>query len=144
VVPTHGPFSEEDSALLGAAAMLIDQARRDMREQALHLVLAGIWRVVAEANRYFAAQEPWALRKSDPARMATVLYVTAEVLRRIGIMVQPFMPAASAKLLDLLAVPAGARMFADLAETHRLSSGTNLPAAIPIFPRYVEPASESE
>ena len=45
---------------------------------ALHTVLAEIWAVVAEANRYFASQEPWVLRKQDPARMGTVLYVTAE------------------------------------------------------------------
>ena len=35
-------------------------------------------RVVAEANRYFAGQEPWALKKTDPARMETVLWTTAE------------------------------------------------------------------
>jgi methionyl-tRNA synthetase len=138
-VPAHGSFNAEDEALLSAAAALIGQARRDMKDQALHLVLAAIWRVVADANRYFAAQEPWALKKTDPERMATVLYVTAEVLRRIGILVQPFMPGSAAKLLDLLAVPDGERTFADLKEGHRLSPGTPLPAATPIFPRYVEP-----
>jgi methionyl-tRNA synthetase len=138
-VPAHGSFNAEDEALLSAAAALIGQARRDMTDQALHLVLAAIWRVVADANRYFAAQEPWALKKTDPARMATVLYVTAEVLRRIGILVQPFMPGSAAKLLDLLAVPDGKRAFADLEKGHRLSPGTSLPAATPVFPRYVEP-----
>ena len=141
LVPAHGSFTEEDSVLLSAAAALIVQARRDMKEQALHQVLAAIWRVVADANRYFAAQEPWALKKTDPARMATVLYVTAEVLRRIGIMVQPFMPGSSARLLDLLGVPDEKRTFADLKEGHRLSPGTPLPAAMPIFPRYVESAA---
>ena len=69
---------------------------------------------MADANRYFAGQEPWALKKTDPARMETVLYVTAEVLRIIGILIQPYMPASAAKLLDLLAVPADQRIFADL------------------------------
>ena len=44
--------------------------------------------------------------------MATVLYVTAEVLRSVAILAQPFMPASTAKLLDLLAVPKDARDFA--------------------------------
>ena len=54
-------------------------------------VLAGIvvWSVVAEANRYFAGEAPWALAKTDPARQKTVLYVTAEVVRQIAILALP-------------------------------------------------------
>ena len=74
-----------------------------MGQQAIHLALAAIWQVVADANRYFASQEPWALRKTDPERMATVLYVTAEVVRQVAILVQPVMPASAARMLDLLA-----------------------------------------
>ena len=55
----------------------------------MHLILTEIWRVVSEANRYFASEEPWVKRKSDPARMQTILYVTAEVLRIVAIMAQP-------------------------------------------------------
>ncbi len=47
--------------------------------------------------------------------MATVLYVTAEVLRQVGILVQPYMPHRAGKLLDLLAVPQDRRRFAALA-----------------------------
>jgi methionyl-tRNA synthetase len=67
--------------------------------------------------------------------MEAVLYVTAEVLRRIGILVQPYVPSAAAKLLDLLAVPGGERRFADL--DRPLVTGTALPAPAPVFPRYV-------
>ncbi len=95
-----------------------------------------IWKVVADANRYFAGQEPWALKKTDPGRMETVLYVTAEVLRIVGLMVQPYMPASGAKLLDLLAIGSGERTFA--ARATRLVVGTPLPAPSAIFPRFVE------
>jgi methionyl-tRNA synthetase len=101
--------------------------------------LNAIWAVVAEANRYFAAAAPWALRKSDPARMATVLYVTAEVLRAVGILTQPFVPKAAAKLLDLLAVPQAKRDFAALGQGGRIAVGTTLPEPSPILPRYVDP-----
>jgi methionyl-tRNA synthetase len=113
-----------------------------MAEQAIHQALAAIFGVVAEANRYFAAQEPWALRKSDPARMETVLWATAEVLRRVGILCQPFVPGSAAKLLDLLAVPERERSFAHVADAHGLVSGTVLPAPAPVFPRYVEEAQQ--
>jgi len=68
--------------------------------------------------------------------METVLYVTAEVLRIIGIMAQPYIPASAASLLHLLSVDGNASSFADLGK--RLVPGTPLPAPAPIFPRYVE------
>ncbi len=88
-VPVPGEFSDADKAILDQADAALETARKAMDDQALHLALGAIFAVVAEANRYFAGQEPWALRKTDPARMGTVLYVTAEVIRRVGIMVQP-------------------------------------------------------
>jgi methionyl-tRNA synthetase len=139
-VPEPGTLTEADQGLLARADALPEQARGAVGSFALHTALAEIWSVVAEANRYFANAEPWALRKTDPARMAGVLYVTAEVLRAVGILAQPFMPKAAAELLDLLAVPEDRRMLADIGAGGRLSPGTALPQPKPIFPRFVEPA----
>ena len=136
-VPQPGALTDADKAILDQAVAALDTARKAVASQALHQALAAIFGVVAEANRYFAAQEPWALKKTDPARMETVLYVTAEVIRRVGILCQPFMPGSAAKLLDILAVPADKRDFADL-RASELIPGTDLPAPQPIFPRYVE------
>ncbi|HEV2543921.1 MAG TPA: methionine--tRNA ligase [Methylobacterium sp.] len=138
-VPDPGAFTEADERLLAAAAALPDKARGLMQNLALHAILAEIWAVVGEANRYFASEEPWKLRKSDPARMNTVLYVTVETLRRVGLMVQPFVPTAGSALLDLLAVPVDRRSFAFTGEEHRLRGGTPLPAPAPIFPRFEKP-----
>jgi methionyl-tRNA synthetase len=138
VVPKPGALTAEDKTLLEAADALLDRCRAEMSQQGIHLALSAIWQVVADANRYFAAQEPWALRKSDPARMGTVLYVTAEVVREIAILVQPVMPASAARLLDLIAIGPEARTFASLGPVGRLSPGATLPAAEPVFPRYVD------
>jgi methionyl-tRNA synthetase len=137
-VPTPGVLTEVDEALLAAARALPEKARAAMRNFALHTVLAEIWAVAADANRYFASQEPWVLRKQDTGRMGTVLYVTAETLRMIGILTQPFVPSAAAKLLDLLAVPEGERTLARIGSGHRLPPGAKLMKPEPIFPRYVE------
>jgi methionyl-tRNA synthetase len=110
-----------------------------MKTQALHQVLNAVWAVVADANRYFAGEAPWALAKTDPARQGTVLYVTAEVIRQVAILALPFMPASAAKFLDLLNIPATERDFAALGRGHRLAPGTTLGAIKPVFPRYVEP-----
>ena len=67
-VPAHGVFTAEDIAMLEAADAMLDKARAAMADFALHSMLAEIWAVVADANRYFASQEPWRLTKTDPAR----------------------------------------------------------------------------
>ncbi|MEO6610014.1 MAG: methionine--tRNA ligase [Aestuariivirga sp.] len=137
-VPICGPLSAADSAILAMADAMLGEVRAQHEAFAISKAMDVIWKVVAEANRYFAGEAPWALKKTDPERMATVLYVTAEVLRMVGILVQPYMPDSAAKLLDVLAVPAGERRFADIGK--RLVSGTELPAPQPIFPRFVEEA----
>ena len=136
VVPKHGAFTEADNEILAAADGIHAEARAAHETHSINKALDAIWRVVADANRYFAGQEPWALKKTEPARMDTVLYVTAEVLRVIGIMAQPYIPASAASLLQLLSINNDARNFADLGK--RLVPGTPLPAPAPIFPRYVE------
>jgi len=47
-------------------------------------------------------------------------------------------PAGAEKLLDILAVPKGARDFTHLGKAGRLKAGTSLPAPSPVFPRYIE------
>jgi methionyl-tRNA synthetase len=137
-IPQPGRLIDSDSALLGAAHALVGEMRAHHDEQAISKALDAIWRVVGESNRYFAAEQPWSLKKTDPERMATVLYVTAEVLRHIGILIQPYMPQSAAKLLDLLGVENKKRSFAELGEGGKLVPGTRLPQPAAIFPRYVE------
>jgi methionyl-tRNA synthetase len=139
VVPAPGAFTDADKGILAAADALIGKAREAMKTWQLHQVLAQAWAVVADANRYFAGEAPWALAKTDPQRQGTVLYVTAEVLRQVAVLAQPFMPESAGKLLDLLGVPAGERSFAMLGGAKRIAAGSALPAPRPLFPRYVEP-----
>lgn len=143
-IPSHGDFTDADKAILSQADALADKSRVAMQDYALHTMLSEIWSVVAEANRYFASEEPWIKRKSDPARMETILYVTAEVLRNLALMSQPVIPAASEKLLDLLGIAKDAREFTHVGAKHRLVSGADLPAPAPIFPRYVEVEGEAK
>jgi methionyl-tRNA synthetase len=138
-LPAPGAFTANDNAILAAADAMIGKARDAMTTQQLHQVLNTVWAVVADTNRYFAGEAPWALAKTDPQRQGTVLYVTAEVLRQITILALPYLPESAGKLLDLLAVPAEQRTFATLGGAARIAPGTTLPPPAPVFPRYVEP-----
>jgi methionyl-tRNA synthetase len=144
VLPKPGAWSDADKAILAAADGMIGKAREAMKTQQLHQVLNAVWAVVAEANRYFAGEAPWALAKTDPARQGTVLYVTAEVIRQIAILTLPFMPASAAKLLDLLAIPAAERQFGELGGERRIAAGAKLPAPSPVFPRYVDSEASAQ
>ena len=143
VVPTPGAFSANDQTILAAADAMIGKAREAMKTQQLHQVLNAVWAVVADANRYFAGEAPWALAKTDPARQGTVLYVTAEVIRQVAILAQPFMPASGQKMLDLLGIPDGERNFSALGAERRIAPGTKLGEIKPVFPRYIEPEAKA-
>ncbi|MBA4033161.1 MAG: methionine--tRNA ligase [Bradyrhizobium sp.] len=139
VLPEPGELTDNDRSILAEADAMLGASRTAMATQQIHQWLNVVWSVVAEANRYFAGEAPWALAKTDPARQKTVLYVTAEVVRQIAILTQPVMPDASEKLLDSLGIPdeQEARNFAALGT--RIAPGTALPPPVGVFPRYVEP-----
>jgi len=141
VLPEPGEFTNNDKDILAEADAMIGLARTAMATQQIHQALNAVWAVVAEANRYFAGEAPWALAKTDPARQGTVLYVTAEVVRQIAILAQPAMPQASGKLLDILGIAddVDSRNFAALSQ--RIKPGVVLPAPAPVFPRYIEPTA---
>ncbi|MBB4284739.1 methionine--tRNA ligase [Roseospira goensis] len=137
-VPTPGPLTEDDTVLLAQAYGLLPQVRAAVDRQAFHEALEAVWVVVRAANAYVDRQAPWALRKTDPGRMATVLYVLAETIRHVAILVQPVVPDSAARMLDQLGVAADARGFEALGEGGALTPGSPLPKPQGVFPRYVE------
>ncbi len=138
-IPECGPLTDEDKAMLAQADALLASTREDMDKQLIHRALASIIAVVSETDRYFAGQEPWALKKTDPARMGTVLYVTAEVVRQIA------HPAAAlhAGIVGQAARPrcraCGQARFRGARRSRAPRAGTPLEAPKPVFPRYVAP-----
>jgi methionyl-tRNA synthetase len=138
-VPAPGPFTDADKAVLAAADALYAACRTAMDRQAIKAWLDAVWAVIGEADRYFANEKPFD-KTLSVERKGTILYVAAEVVRQLAILVQPSMPASGAKLLDLLAQPPEKRVFKALGEAGRLAPGTPLPPPVGVFPRYVRPA----
>jgi methionyl-tRNA synthetase len=138
IVPEPGHLTDDDRDLLTVADALLPKVRAEFDVPAMHLALEAIWLVLGAANRYFSAQEPWVLRKSDtPAdqqRFGAVLYTTLEVVRIAALLIQPVMPSSAAKLLDLLGQRDDQRDFTAIAV--RLAPGTVLPKPDGVFPRY--------
>ena len=145
VVPEPGDFTAADTELLETADGLLERVRSSFDGQAMQLALEAIWLMLGEANKYFSAQQPWVLRKSeseaDQARFRTVLYTTCEAVRIAALLVQPVMPESAAKLLDLLGQAEDQRAFTAIGA--RLAPGTVLPPPTGVFPRY-QVATEGE
>ncbi|BBY65083.1 methionine--tRNA ligase [Mycolicibacterium helvum] len=137
-VPEPGEFTDADRELLALADELLPRVRAHFDVPAMHLALEAIWAMLGAANRYFSAQEPWVLRKSesevDQIRFHTVLYVTLEVVRIAALLVQPVMPSSAATLLNLLGQPESERDFGAISV--RIAPGIALPAPTGVFPRY--------
>ncbi|MEO0391811.1 MAG: methionine--tRNA ligase [Pseudomonadota bacterium] len=129
-----GPYAPADEALLAGVDGLLPIVREALDRQSFHKALEAIWSVVGDANRYVDEQAPWTLRKQDPDRMKTVLYVLVEVIRSLFILVQAFVPNSAHKLLSQLGyqehVP-----FTELGQANRIKPGLAIQKPEGIFPR---------
>ncbi len=55
-----------------------------------------------EGNRYFDHTRPWELKKSDPDRLSTVIWVVSSIIANLSIMAEPVLPFTSEKIRNLL------------------------------------------
>ena len=133
VMPVRGEAGETELRLKEAFLSGSEAYFTAMNALALHKALDALMAMVAAANGYFAENAPWALAKTDVARMAEVLAATLDATRRIVILAQPFMPGSTAQLLDQLGVAADARDFNGF--NMPVNAGTQLPAPAGVFPR---------
>ena len=137
-VPKNMGFTPDDSKLITHAYEILPKLREDYNSQLFNVALERVWGLVAASNKYIDEQAPWKLRKTDPDRMHTVLYTLLEMIRCIGILLQPIMPGSSEKILNQLAVDTSKRSFAALNSNDGLETGTSLQKPNPIFPRFEE------
>ncbi len=143
-VPACGPLTEADEALLAEADGLLGKARGAMGDFALHTVLADIWAVVAEANRYFAHRSPGSSRRPIPRAANTVLYVTAETIRQIAIPGPACHACRHGEDARSSRNCAGCARFCGPWSSRAARFRRHIASACAVFPRYVEKAAEGQ
>lgn len=132
------PYTPEDEALLAKASNLRAEANVAMSEQAINKYAAVVISMVWDTNKYIDEMAPWALKKTDPERMKTVLYVVMECLRHIAILYQPIIPDSANNILDQLTVPSDERTFSHL-DTSPIKAGASISKPQGVFPRLEVP-----
>lgn len=134
--PQPGAYTAEDEKLLQAAQVaMLEKFRHDANDFQFHKALETVMSVARDADAYIDAQAPWKLKKEDPERMKTVLYVLCEVIRCLGIIIQPFVPASASKLLDQLKIAEGERDYSFINAKYALKPGTVIEQPQGVFPR---------
>ena len=104
------------------------------------------WALVAAVDKYIVENEPWALAErqdeTSRARLATVLYTSAEALRIVTVLAHPVMPEATTKIWTQLGLGEIAKVpLADL-RWGQLPLGTKVGKVEPVFPRADKSAIE--
>jgi len=142
-IPTPGDLTEEDEEMLATVRGLREKCGGHIANQAIHQYANSMIMAVKDANKYIDVMAPWALKKTDPQRMSTVLYVLMEVLRYVAILYQPLIPDSANKLLDQLSVPKDERTFYHL-DTCPLKPGSAINQPVIVLSRFEVPGENKE
>ncbi|MEI6188641.1 MAG: methionine--tRNA ligase, partial [Alphaproteobacteria bacterium] len=113
-VPQASKSIYDQKELLQFAESLIIKIRTQIDQQLIHIVIEDIIDLSNRANTYIDHQSPWTLKKTDEEKMKSVLYVLAETIRYIAIILQPFVPDSATKILDQLSISKDERKFKHL------------------------------
>ncbi len=94
----------EDSRMWPKVRELEEKATVHLDAAELKDGLRTIFEIADIGNKVFQDAEPWKTRKEDPESTHALLSNLVYLIRDLGIMVQPYMPATSRKLLGLLGI----------------------------------------
>lgn len=101
-VPAAGPLTDADRATLAAIAETGDAVGRLLERFQFRQAQSAMLELARLGNRYFDEQQPWATRKSDPARCATTIHVCLQLVAGLGRLMAPFLPQSAARLAGML------------------------------------------
>ena len=134
-IPKRDILNTEDLELLNLLDKKIDKIYYHMNDFKINSYIEEVFEVISLTNKYFSDQKPWELKDEDPNRMYTVLWVTMEMIRKFGILLQPIMPESCKKLLDLLCIKKDKRDLNCIGNKFSLRFGEPIKEPTIIFPK---------
>jgi methionyl-tRNA synthetase len=128
VLPEPGEAADDAELLAGVRSAADREVPEAFERYAFSVGIEAWLRAVFACNAYVDAQAPWALRKTDPERMAAVLGTLVVAVRELARAIAPVIPASADKLLTLIDAGGG---------------GAPIPQPTPLFPRLELEAEEA-
>jgi methionyl-tRNA synthetase len=101
-IPKKDKLFDQDKELLNKLKNNVPNLIQFMNTQNLNEYIKLVVSFSFDANKYFNDSEPWSLKSKDPKRMQTILYIISEQIRNISILLNPIIPKATGKILDLM------------------------------------------
>ena len=139
VIPTEGLVATEfDAALEATAKEALTKFEENMDKMQFSVALSDIWTLVSRTNKYIDETSPWVLAKDEALKpqLGTVMYNLAENLRRVAVMIQPFMTKSPKEILRQLGLSEELLAWDTLTATNVIPTNTKvIEKGEPIFPR---------
>jgi methionyl-tRNA synthetase len=127
VLPARGEAAEDVQLLELVGKAASEEVPEAFDRFAFSVGIEAWLRAVFACNQYIDAQAPWALRKTDPERMAAVLGTVIAAVRELTRAIAPIIPGSADKLMTLIDAGEG---------------GAPIPQPTPLFPRLELPEDE--
>ena len=121
-VPDIKNFIEEDLLMLNKFSDNMSLIRKEIDNQNINYYINFIINALFEANKYFNDQEPWK-KKDDQQRLATIVYTSLEMIRKITFMLYPIIPESAIKALNIFGLKEEDIDFNSIGENNFLKSG---------------------
>ena len=138
-IPAYkGSEGEFDQQLLQANKETVVKYEEAMDDMQFSVALSTLWQLVSRTNKYIDETQPWALAKDEAKidELASVMVHLAESLRRIAIMLKPFLTATPKKIFEQLDCNDPLLQSWDsLKEFGMISDQSTVKKGQPIFPR---------
>jgi len=132
-------FTPDDRELMSAVSAMVVQYRENMDGFRFHKALQAVWEVIGLLNRYIVTNAPWELAKNPRQgdRLRTVLWLLAEALWKIAVVLGPVMPATAQKMADALGMgnEFAGTVIDDALNWGVIPAGTEIAKGTQLFPR---------
>ncbi len=107
-IPDDAAQKDVDRAHLAAADVALNRVGQQLEGRRFRAALEDLMAYVRACNEYISVRAPWTARKTDVADCAASIATCIRTTNVLAVMAYPFMPAASAKMLEMLGLPAAA------------------------------------
>ena len=138
-IPVYaGSTNEFEQSLLEMNQETVKKYEGFMENMEFSVVLSSVWQLVSRSNKFIDETKPWALAKEEEkqSELASVLAHLAETLRRVAILLKPFLTQTPEKIFAQLNITDEAlKEWNSLAEFGQIPAGTTVVKGEPIFPR---------
>ncbi|GAM16399.1 methionine--tRNA ligase [Mesobacillus selenatarsenatis] len=134
----NGSEGEFDKQLLEVNKETVQKYEEAMEKMEFSVALTSVWQLISRCNKFIDETQPWVLAKDEEkkAALADVMVHLAESLRRVAVLLKPFLTRTPDKIFAQLNIGSEAlQTWESLEEFGQISAGTKVVQGEPIFPR---------